>query len=61
MPLRKGQKLTDNPKSILMGVRLTQNKADDLQYCVEKLGMKKSDVIALGIELVKEQIEKQKG
>ena len=61
MPLKKGQKLTDNPKCVKIGLRLTQQEADDLQYCADKLGICRTEVINMGVQMVRKEIEKQKG
>lgn len=61
MPLKKGQKLTDNPKDVRFGVRLTQEEAEDLQYCAEKLGISRTEVINRGVQLLKAEIEMKKG
>lgn len=58
-PLKKGQKLTDNPKNIRVDLRLTKSEAEDLQYCVDKLKSNKTDVINRGIQKVKEEIDKK--
>lgn len=59
-PLKKGTKLTDNPKNIRLEIRLTQSEADLLQECTEKLETTRTDVINRGIKLVKEEIDKKK-
>lgn len=59
-PLKKGTKLTDNPKNIRLEVRLTQSEADLLQECAEKLKTTRTNVINQGIKLVKEKIDKKK-
>ena len=58
-PLKKGQKLTDNPKNISLNLRLTKSEADDLRYCADKLGTSRTDVINRGIRKVKEEIDSQ--
>lgn len=58
-PLKKGQKLTDNPKNVRLDLRLTQSEADDLQYCADKLGTSRTDVINRGVKKVKEEIDNQ--
>lgn len=56
-PLRKGQKLTDNPKNVNLSLRLTKAESEDLQYCAEKLNTSRTDVINRGVQKVKEEIE----
>lgn len=58
-PLKKGQKLTDNPKNVSLNLRLTKSEADDLKYCADKLGTNRTDVINRGIRKVKEEIDNQ--
>ena len=58
-PLKKGQKLTDNPKNVRLDLRLTKAEAEDLQYCADKLKTSRTDVINMGIRKVKEEINKK--
>lgn len=58
-PLKKGQKLTDNPKNVNLSLRLTKSEAEDLQYCAEKLKTSRTDVINRGVRKVKEEIDKK--
>lgn len=58
-PLKKGQKLTDNPKNVRLDLRLTKSEAEDLQYCADKLKTSRTDVINRGIKKVKEEIDKK--
>lgn len=58
-PLKKGQKLTENPKNVRLDLRLTKSEADDLQYCADKLNTSRTDVINRGVKKVKEEIDKK--
>ncbi len=58
-PLRKGQKLTDNPKNVNLTLRLTRKEAEDLQYCADKLKTNRTDVINRGVRKIKEEIDKK--
>ena len=58
-PLKKGQKLTDNPKNVRLDLRLTKSEAEDLQYCAEKLNTSRTDVINKGVQKIKEEIDKK--
>lgn len=58
-PLKKGQKLTDNPKNVRLDLRLTKSEAEDLQYCADKLKTSRTDVINRGVRKIKEEIESQ--
>lgn len=56
-PLRKGQKLTDNPKNVSLNLRLTKSEAEDLQYCADKLNTTRTNVINMGVQKIKEEID----
>lgn len=58
-PLKKGQKLTNNPKNANLSLRLTKSEAEDLQYCADKLRTSRTDVINRGVRKVKEEIDKK--
>lgn len=49
---------TDNPKTNNTRIRMTDEEVKKLNYCCEKTGMSKSDVIRMGIQLVYENIQK---
>ena len=59
-PLKKGQKLTDNPKNVRLEIRLTKAQNDLLTECADKLKTTKTEVISKGIELVKKEIDAKK-
>lgn len=59
MPLKKGQKLTDNPRSIRQEVRLTKSEYEMLQECADEMQLTKTEVIVKGIEKVSEEIKKK--
>lgn len=56
-PLKKGQKLTDNPKNVSLNLRLTREEAENIQYCADKLGINRTGAINLGIKKLKEEID----
>ncbi len=58
-PLRKGQKLTDNPKDVKMNLRLNKQEAEDIVYCANELGVSRTAAINLGIKKLKEEIQKK--
>ena len=60
MSPRTGRPKTDNPKDIQLKIRADRQTIDDLEYCCEKKAMTKSDVIRLGIQKVKEEVEEKK-
>lgn len=49
--LKKGTKLTDNPKDYVLRVRLDNDTLQKLDKCCEKSGMNRSEVVRRGIEL----------
>lgn len=48
---------TNNPKSIRIGVRLTEEEKLMLDECEKKLNLTKTEVISLGIKKVYEGIK----
>lgn len=56
-PLRRGQKLTDNPKGTLIHFRADKETTEKLEYTAQKMNISKSAVIRNGIE---EQYKKLK-
>ncbi len=57
-PLKKGAKLTNNPRNVRLEIRLTQNESKKLESCAEKMKTTKTEVIKRGIQLVSEELEK---
>ena len=49
-PLKKGQKLTDNPKDKLLQVRVDAETLEKLDCIVAKTGLKRSEIVRNGIE-----------
>lgn len=49
-PLKKGQKLTDNPKGTLIHFRADNDIVEKLEYTAKKMSVSKSEVIRKGIE-----------
>lgn len=41
-----------------LNVRLTEEELSDLEFCSEKLGMSRTDVIVEGVHVIRERIEK---
>lgn len=48
---------TDNPKNLNTRVRLSDEDVSILEYCCNETGMKKSEIIRLGIRKVYEEIK----
>ena len=55
---KKKGRPTDNPKTNNTRIRMTDNEVKKLNYCCEKTGKSKSDIIRMGIQLVYENIQK---
>ena len=56
-PIKKGTKLTDNPKDLSTRVRLAKSDVEMLERCAETTGLSKSEIIRKGIERVyKEEV-----
>lgn len=60
MSPRTGRPKSENPKNIQLKIRADKTLIQDLDYCCEKLGKNRSDIIRLGIKRVKSDIEKEK-
>jgi len=56
-PVKKGQKLKDNPKNVRLDLRLTKSEAEDLRYCADRLNTSRTDVINRGVKKIKEEID----
>ncbi len=51
---------TDNPKALSTRVRLSQEDIDRLEYCAEKTGQSKADIIRQGIKSVYDSLQQEK-
>lgn len=58
MSPRTGRPKVEHPKDIQLKIRADQKTLADLEFCCEKLHKTKSDVIRLGIQKVKTEVEK---
>lgn len=56
MPIKKGTKLTDNPKNVRLEIRMTQEQSKLLTECAEKLKVSKTEILMKGVQLVKNEI-----
>ena len=54
-----GRPKIENPKNIRLEIRLTQEQSDNLEYCARELNKNKTDVINLGIQKIKDDLEKK--
>lgn len=57
---KKGRPPIDNPKNIQVKFRADKQFIEDINYCCESLKLSKSDVLRLGVQKVKSDINKQK-
>jgi len=55
---RTGRPPAENPKNIQVKILADKQTVEDLNYCCERLGKTKSDIIRLGIQKVKADVDK---
>lgn len=58
MSPRTGRPKAENPKDIQLKIRADKQTIEDLDFCCEKLDKTRSDIIRLGIEKVRSEVEK---
>ena len=54
-----GRPKIENPKSERLEIRLTKAEAEDIQYCADKLKTNKTEAIKIGINKLKEELNKK--
>lgn len=59
MSPRTGRPPLENPKSVKMNIRISEETAKDLQECAEALQISRVNVIEQGIQLVKANLQKK--
>lgn len=59
MSPRTGRPKAENPKDIQLKIRADRNTIYDLDFCCEKLDKTRSDIIRMGIQKVKAEVEKK--
>lgn len=59
MSPRNGRPPSEDPKSHRESFRLSDDDMMKLNYCMEKTGMKKTEVIRKGIEMVYNELKKE--
>lgn len=59
MSPRTGRPKVDSPKDIQLKIRADKQTISDLDFCCKMLGKSKSDIIRLGIQRVKNDLEKK--
>lgn len=57
MSPRTGRPKVENPKDIQLKIRADRQTMEDLDFCCEKLDKTRSDIIRLGIQKVKTEVE----
>lgn len=57
MSPRTGRPKAESPKDIQLKIRADKQTISDLDYCCEKTKLTKSDVIRLGIQKVKQEVD----
>lgn len=60
MSPRTGRPKSDNPKDIQLKIRADKQTIDDLDFCCKETNLSRSDIIRLGIQKVKEDLENKK-
>ena len=60
MSPRTGRPKAENPKDIQLKIRADKKTLEDLDFCCEKTLLNRSDVIRLGIQKVKQEVETKK-
>lgn len=58
MSPRTGRPPLENPKSVKMNIRISEETAKNLQECAEALQISRVNVIEKGIQLVKAELDK---
>ena len=58
MSPRTGRPKAESPKDIQLKIRADRQLMDDLDYCCEKMNKNRSDIIRLGIQKIKAEVEK---
>ena len=59
MSPRTGRPKTDNPKDIQLKIRADKKTIEDLDFCCEQLNKTRSDIIRMGIQKVKGEVDKK--
>lgn len=60
MSPRTGRPKAENPKDIQLKIRADEQTMRDLDFCCECLNKNRSDIIRLGIQKVKAEVENKK-
>ena len=49
---------TDNPKNLSTRIRMSKDDIQRLEFCCEKLGKTKAEIVRIGIQKVYEELQK---
>ncbi len=55
----RGRPPIDNPKNVRLEIRLTKKQAETLAECAEKLQVTRTDVINMGVAMLKAELDKR--
>ena len=59
MSPRTGRPPKESTKEVSLGLRISNETAEKLRYCADKLGISRTQVIEKGIDLVEKKIKKE--
>ena len=54
-----GRPKAENPKNIQLKIRADKQLMNDLDFCCERMNKNRSDIVRLGIQKVKAEVEKK--
>lgn len=60
MAAKKMGRPTNNPRNKALQLRLAENELDKIQYCADMLETSRTNAVMKGIELLLEDLEKEK-
>lgn len=60
MSPRTGRPPKDNPRNINLNIRVSQEESEMIRECAEKLDTTRTEVIIMGVQKVKSEIEAKK-
>lgn len=58
MPLKKGQKLTDDPRNVRLEIRLTKDEREMIDDTAQKMQTTKTALIVEGVKRIRDGMEK---
>ena len=59
MSIKKGTKLTDNPKNLTIKIRMDKNTMNQLDECVKALSSNRSEVIRTSIKKMHDELNEK--